>query len=132
MQNVIYALRLIGAIVLGEALLVILITLVQENLFGGVSWTETPLLPLGLAGLGTFVSAVVAGYMAQWVFKKRGFIPHIILTVLIVLETTYLLMNDKTTDPLWFDLLAAASLIAGVWLGGWWRRHYNRSRIPSV
>ena len=118
MKNVL--LTLLGVIV-GEAALVLLITFVQETLFGGISWVGSPLSHILLGGAGTFLAAVIAGYLARWIVNDRHFYPHILLTLLIIAEMTWLITTNRTPDPLWFDIVAGASLIAGVWLGALWR-----------
>ena len=39
------------------------------------------------------------------------------MSVLVVTETTYLTLSGGFSGPLWFDIVASASLIAGILLG---------------
>ena len=58
MRNWADGLRVVLATVLGYAAMVVLITLVQEVLFGGVGYYESPLGELAAAGILTALSAV--------------------------------------------------------------------------
>jgi hypothetical protein len=57
-------LRTAIAIVVGYAVMVILITLVQEAWFGGVDYYESSRDELAVAGFFTFLSAVAGGFFA--------------------------------------------------------------------
>jgi len=54
-------LRTVIAVVIGYAVMVILITLVQETWLGGVSYRESPRSVLAMAGFFTFLSAAIGG-----------------------------------------------------------------------
>ncbi|MBT8272433.1 MAG: hypothetical protein KJO77_01415 [Bacteroidia bacterium] len=105
---------IIAAVVAGEATLVLLITLIQEIIFDGIS-SESPFAELFLGGLGTFLSAVAAGIVAYLIVGKKTVTPHIIISILVFIESTYLIFIRGSSDPLWFDLLAALSLLIGIW-----------------
>jgi len=110
-------LRVILAAIAGEAMLVFRITIVHENIFGGISLTVSPFSHVVLGGAGTFLSAFLAGLAAYLIVGRKNVAPHIIISLLIVVETSWLIMYSNTPDPLWFDLLASFSLIVGIWLG---------------
>ena len=111
------ALRTTAAIVVGYAAMVILITLVQETWLGGVGWHESSLHILALAGFLTMVSAAVGAVTATAIARPSGRIPAFVMSSLIVLETTALVLTGKASGPLWFDLLAASSLIIAILFG---------------
>jgi hypothetical protein len=109
-------LRIIFSIIIGELVLVIATTIAQEVLFDGIS-IASPLPVIIFGGLATFAAAILAGFAARIILNQTYPIVAMIMTLLIILETSYLILADKTSDPVWFDCLAAASLILGVWLG---------------
>ncbi len=109
--------EVIVAVIAGESILVFLITIVQENLFGGISYTESPWFDIIFGGLGTFVSAFLAGVAAYLIVGKRTLTPTLIITCLILLESIWLLFFSGSKDPLWFDAMASSSLLVGIWLG---------------
>ena len=109
-------LRTAAGFVLGYALMVVLITLVQETLFGGVALGKTPVVPLVLAGLLTCVSGGIGGALAT-VIGGSGRIPAGLMMALVVVETTVLLTTGRLSGPLWFDLVSAGSLIVAILIG---------------
>ena len=111
------ALRTTAAIVVGYAAMVILITLVQETWLGGVGWHESPLDILALAGFLTAVPGAIGAVIATALSRSCGRIPAFVMSSLIVLETTALVLTGKASGPLWFDLLAASSLIIAILFG---------------
>lgn len=119
MKTLLVVLRGLAAIVLGEATMVVLITLVQESLFGGVSFTKSGGGVLLVSGALTFLAAVLGGFVAGWIARGFPMLPAIILAAEIPIETTYLILGGKTFDPVWFDILAAGSLVVGLLLGAY-------------
>lgn len=113
-----HVVRSIVAVVAGYAAMVILITLVQETLFGGVGYHESGAVELAVAGLGTVLSAVAGGFLAGWIAGRREIEHTLVMCLLVVVETTALTLRGDLDGPWWFDLLAAASLLAGLLAGG--------------
>jgi hypothetical protein len=105
------------ATVAGYIAMVILITVVQEGIFGGVRYQTTPLLQLLIAGVLTTASAVVGGAVAAWVFGKPWFLAGLGICGLVMLETTYMISTNQLDGPLWFDVMAAGSLVLGILVG---------------
>lgn len=110
-------LRLLGGVVAGYATMVIGITLVQETWFGGVGWYESSLGELGVAGFFTFLSAVAGGYVGTLVAGGRTAVVARVMCLLVVTETTVLTLDGTLSGPLWFDLVAAGSLLVGITIG---------------
>jgi hypothetical protein len=110
-------LRTLAGVLFGYALMVLLITLVQEGWFSGVAWGETPLGDLLLAGLLTCVAAVVGSMAATAIARPTGRLAALIMCVLVAIETTALIVTGRVGGPLWFDLAAAASLIVALLTG---------------
>lgn len=111
--------RSVAAVVVGYVLMGALITLVQETWFGGVSYTKSSTGVLVTAGFFTFLAAVVGGYAAGWIAGRRPMLHGLAMSCLVVLETTWLIRSGKTWDPVWFDVTAAGSLVAGILIGAW-------------
>ena len=110
-------LRTVAGVVCGYGVMVVLITLVQETWFGGVGWGKTPLGALAIAGFFTFVAAAVGSVAATAIARLTGRVAAAILCCLVVVETTTLIVTGTVTGPLWFDVLAGASLIVAIVLG---------------
>ncbi|NND33030.1 MAG: hypothetical protein HKN76_10600 [Saprospiraceae bacterium] len=111
--------RLIIAVIIGEIILVLGTTFVQETIFGGISWYESGAFEILVGGFGSFLAAVVSGAVAYAVMKHVKAGPVVILSFLVVVETVWLISNEVTDGPLWFDLLGSGTLIAGLWVGRW-------------
>lgn len=110
-------LRIIIATLTGYAVMGLLITSVQEWIFHGVSYNKSSISVLILAGAGTFLSAVIGGWIAFRINSKNTKLSNILMSVLVVVETVWLLKTYKADSPVWFDVLAALSLIIGIFLG---------------
>lgn len=135
MKNLRALLFILLAVIVGEIALVLLITFVQEGIFGGISLTYSPWHHIILGGGGTFLAAATAGYLTRWIYP-RSYVPVLILSILVVLETTWLISNQKTIDPLWFDMIAGSSLIVGMFLGSYIRKIFpgflSKNRVESA
>lgn len=110
-------LRTALAIVAGYAVMVILLTLVQEAWLGGVGYHESPRGELALAGFFSFLSAAAGGFVAAWIGGRQYLAHGLAVAAGVVVETTVLLITGGLSGPLWFDLLASLSLIVGILLG---------------
>lgn len=108
---------IIIASIIGYAFMGLLITAVQEWIFHGVSYHKSSLPVLLTAGAGTFLSAVTGGWLAYRINSQKTKISNIIMCLFVVLETTWLVNTGRADGPLWFDIAAALSLIAGILLG---------------
>lgn len=113
-------LLLTAATVVGYFSMVVLITLVQEGVFGGVGYSKSSWVTLLLAGGGTFLAAVAGGSISAAIARNKNYLPQLVICGLVVLETIWFATSQRSDDPLWFDLLASSSLLAGVLLGGYW------------
>jgi hypothetical protein len=116
-SSIIKGIIIILATIIGYSLMGFLITIVQEWIFHGVSYNKSSLLVLAIAGIGTFLSAVIGGWVAFKINSKNTKISNVLMSILVVIETTWLLKTYKADSPVWFDVLAALSLIIGILLG---------------
>lgn len=110
-------LRGVFGVVAGYAVMVVLITLVQETWFGGVDFYESSKVELGVAGLFTCLSAVVGGAVGTAVAGVTTRLVAWILSAFVSVETTTLIVSGEAGGPLWFDIMAGGSLIVGIFAG---------------
>jgi hypothetical protein len=127
------ALRSVGGIVLGYATLVLASTLVQQTMFGGVSFQHSPTSTLVLAGLLTPVAAVLAGLVTAMVAGRTPIWHVMPMCLAICAETTFLYTTHKVDGPLWFEGGAGLTLVVGVLIGAWTWKYLAaaRSRVPD-
>ena len=109
--------RSVAAIFVGYFVMGMLITLVQETWLGGVSYHTSSLSVLAVAGFFTFLSAVAGGVVAGLIAGRRPLLHGLVMCLLVVAETTWLVRTGRADGPLWFDAMAAASLMVGMLLG---------------
>ncbi len=117
------------ATVLGYAVMVVLITLVQEAWLGGVAWGESSPADLAAGGIGTMASGFIGAWLASLIARSPT--PSWIMAVLVGVETTALILTGRLGGPLWFDLVAAASLAAAILAGGWCRQVRFADKTPA-
>ena len=110
-------LRTGAGIVLGYTIMVVLITLVQETWFGGVSVSKSSIGVLVAAGLLTSLAAAIGSVAATAIARPFGRMAAIVMACVVVVETTVLVATGRVSGPLWFDLMAAGSLIVSILVG---------------
>jgi hypothetical protein len=111
------------AIIAGFAALTLFTAIAQGVIYDGISFTNSPLPTLLIGGGLSVLGAVLAGCVARFVYSPFKIIVPGIISLFIVADTTYLIVNDVTVDPAWFDLAAGSGLIIGIWLG----YHYTQN-----
>jgi len=117
MSTIVRVLRSMAAVVGGYFVMVVLITLVQETWLGGVSWQRSSPGVLFVAGTFTFLAAVVGGLVAGLVAGRSALAHGLLMCGIALIETTVLILTGRVEGPLWFDLMAAGSLLVGILLG---------------
>lgn len=123
-------LTLVG-VVAGYALMVVLITLVQETWFGGVSWDTTPIGTLAVAGFFTMLAAFVGAAAATAIVGGNTLVPAMIMALLVAVESTALVVSGRVAGPLWFDVLSALLLMFALISGGWAWNHFRELRTGT-
>ncbi|RIA09959.1 hypothetical protein OE09_1805 [Flavobacteriaceae bacterium MAR_2010_72] len=96
-----FVFKIFIAIVVGELLLVLLTTLAQEVLVDGVHLYNSSLADIIIGGGATLLAGAVSGFAAAFIAGRSVKIPHAIISILIVVETTYLILSNKVSGPLW-------------------------------
>lgn len=109
-------LRIIAATLIGEILLILLTTVAQEVLVDGVYIEHSSVSDLILGGTATLLAGAISGYVAGYISVKSK-IPLIIISLLITIETIYLITASKTENPIWFDIVSALALMLSVCFG---------------
>ena len=120
-------LRSIGAALAGYVVIVGTTSAAFAPLGGIVHVTASPGTHL-LAALIAVVCGLMGGAAAAWV---GGYAPvaHAAGTAAIVsIESAFLLTARDRADPLWFELLGAAALVAATIGGGWLLRRLAHGR----
>jgi hypothetical protein len=125
--------RTIFGIVIGYAIMVVLITLVQETWFGGVSPGRSSVAVLSAAGVLTAVAAVIGSVAATVIAWPLGRVAALTMACVVVIETSVLVITGRVPGPLWFDLIAAGSLIVSILAGAeLWLRIATWRRTPGA
>lgn len=119
------------AIILGEVLLYAGTWLVQERLFGHVTYSDTVPTLIG-AGILTPLAAVIAGFVVALIAGTRPYLHLAPMSALIIAETGYLYSRGLVDGPFWFEASAGAALILGAVLGAFlWLHLVNPSHSPT-
>lgn len=122
-------------IILGEVALVVFTTLAQEVIFDGIHFYKSDNFTLLVGGFLTWLAAILAGMVARIAGKSLCWYIPAGITVLIIVETLYLISNGISSGPLWFEFLAAASLITGIWIGYYglhWLIRHRKTQQPIL
>lgn len=69
---------------------------------------------MDFAGLGTFLLAILGGWLAYFINSYSTKLSNMIMCGIVIVETTWILNTFKADSPIWFDVLAALSLIIGI------------------
>lgn len=120
------------ALIAGYTTMILLIFVVQEVIFGGVTYQTTPKPQLLVAGILTTASAFAGGLVAAWIFGKPFYPPALAMCALVVAESTYMISAGRMPGPLWFDVLAASGLLVGILLGAFVIQRCRPVAIPST
>lgn len=119
------AVRSVAAVVIGYAVMVAGAWFGQESVFPGTEY-GSPLLELLTVGVLTSVLAGTGGAVTTILAPSRPHLHLLPMAALISIETIGLYVTGRVTGPLWFELLAGASLIAGTVVGAWVALHVKR------
>jgi len=119
MNKLTNVLRYVLAIVLGYAAMALLLFVVQDYTLGRPELGVTPFYLLLLVGVGSTLAAVAGGWLAGVIKKSKKLWPQVLMCLLIITESTYLMAEGITDNPIWFEMIASASLLLGILVGGW-------------
>lgn len=119
MKNLLSFLQYILSVIAGYIVMVLGLFLAQDLTLGRPEVGITPFYIIFFVGIGSVLAAVAGGWVAGLIKRQKQLWPQQIMCVLLIIESTYLMMNDILTNPIWFEMLASASLLFGVLMGGW-------------
>jgi hypothetical protein len=124
--------RSVGGIVVGYAVFVAGTWIAQGVILGGVSYRNSSLAILIMAGILTPAAGVIGGLVTSAIAGVRPFLHILPMCLLIVLETSYLYSRGLVDGPLWFEAAAGGSLVVGAIIGVrcwllWVDRHATRA-----
>jgi len=93
-------------------------TLFLEVWLNGAVEHVAPVGVLAAGMAGTVVSGVVGGWLAAWIGGRRPW-PHALAVLIpLMLDTTYVIVNDVGGEPVWFSLGGSLTLMAATLAGG--------------
>ena len=111
-------LRSVLAVVVGYVVMVAGAWLGQETFYPSSEY-GSPLPEVIMVGILTSALGGLGGTVTALLAPSRPFLHLIPMAALIAIETVTLYVNNRVSGPLWFELLAGASLIAGTFIGAW-------------
>jgi hypothetical protein len=111
------ALRSLGAALSGYVAIIVSTTVGFGSL-GGIVHLAAPLRLHLLATAVAIVSGLLGGMVAAWVGGRLPIQHALGAAAFVAAETIVLLSAMPSADPLWFDLLGAATLFTATVAGG--------------
>lgn len=114
---------LLLALFVGYFTMIVGIFIAQEAIFGGVTYSGTPLPQLLIAGFLTTLSAAIGGWVSAKIDRGKGYGPALGMSGLVVLESIYMIGSGQMPGPVWFDVMAASSLVVGIFAGAFLLRY---------
>ena len=125
--------RVVVSLPVGYMIIVVGAILGQDLLFGGVSsYDESPASTLWIAGGLTTLGAVAGGAAMAWISKFHPWVSVGLLGSWLAFERMYLARQGILDNPLWFDVVAGGSVIAGVALGAFLYVSYGQPRLHGT
>ena len=124
-------LRSLAAVLAGYAAIV-LSTSAAFTPFGGVVHLSAPRETHLLATAIAIACGLLGGAVAAWLGGRRPVRHALGTAALVALESTVLLGFGERSDPLWFDLLGAVTLLAATIAGGYLWDRVARSRADPI
>ena len=112
-----HALRSLGAVVAGYAIIAIGTVLVLSILLENVTYAEASLWQHAVGAIGTILTGLLGGYVAARVAGRQP-VGHALGVVLIlIVEMTWILTTGVGSNPAWFDAAGGLTLMVMAVLG---------------
>ena len=118
MSRVLLALRSVGAVVAGFAVIAVGTILTFEVLLDGISYHGSSLAELAIATVGALASGLAGGFVAARLAPQHPLRHAVALAIPISLDTATILAS-ASADPWWFDLGGSATLLLGAVVAGY-------------
>ena len=123
MRNIVLrATRSLAAVVVGYAVIAIGTTLAFEVWLGGIGYHKSSTPVLAVASLAAFLSGFSGGYAAAWLGGRPQLLHAAGVLIPLIIDTTYVVTSGVSSDPLWYDLAGAVTLMGAAVLGGYVRQ----------
>ena len=124
-KYVIRALRSIGAVTAGYAVIALCTTLGFEVLLGGIGYYKSSAGVLLAGGVVAILSGLAGGLTAAWL-GGRARVWHAAGTLVWLSIDTAVVLSRGGQDPVWFDLGGSLTLMASAVAGGLLYRSLER------
>ena len=121
-NKVLRAARSIAAVVAGYAVIVAGTILAFEVWLGGIGYYKSSTQVLAVASLAAFVSGFCGGYVAAWLGGRPQLFHAAGVLLPLTLDTTFVVTSGVSSDPLWYDLVGALTLMVAAIIGGYVRQ----------
>ena len=119
MSKTLSALRSVGAVVAGFAVIALGTILTFEVLLDGISYHGSSLTELAIATIGALASGLAGGYVAARLAARHPLRHAAALAIPIFLDTASILVSDASSDPWWFDIGGSTTLLLGAVVAGY-------------
>jgi len=119
MSKVRSALRSVGAVLAGFAVIAVGTTLTFTVLLDGISFHESSLTELAIATIGALASGLAGGFVAARLAGRHPLRHAGALAIPISLDTGSILLSNTNSDPWWFDLGGGTTLLLGAVVAGY-------------
>ena len=121
MNHVIAILKLLAIGLLGYLVIALSQTLALEVLLGGRLAADAPPAIVIPATLGTIMSGLIGGYLVAGMGRPRPWQHVSIVIGFLTIDTISVLARHDGTNPLWFEMGGALTLMLATAGGGWLR-----------
>jgi hypothetical protein len=128
-NKVIRAVRSIAAVAAGYAVIVVGTILAFEVWLGGIGYYKSSTAVLAIASLAAFVSGFSGGYVAAWLGGRPQLFHAAGVLLPLILDTTYVVTSGVSSDPLWYDLVGALTLMVAAVFGGYVRQFQSKKGL---
>jgi hypothetical protein len=133
-HKILRAARSLTAVVAGYAVIVAGTILAFEVWLGGIGYYTSSTSVLAVASLAAFASGLAGGYVAAWLGGRPHQLHAAGVLLPLIIDTTYVVTSGVSSDPLWYDLVGAATLMAAAITGGYVRQTVSKKRtaVPAT
>lgn len=132
MSKILSALRSVGAVLAGFAVITVGTVLTFTVLLDGISYHESSLSELAIGAIGALASGLAGGFVAARLAARYPLRHANALAIPISLDTASILVSNSSSDPWWFDLGGSAILLFGAVVAGYLLKTSRQPHEASV
>lgn len=114
-----------GATIFGGFSLLLFTKITKDILFNGLSLCGSTNMELVFGSLLMFTAAVTAGFITSIIVVRKTYLPHILLSLVLLMKMTFIASCSFLTSSFLFEIGINSSLILGLWLG-----HFSALKFP--